>query len=85
MGLPIPGLESRGRRRLRCCSWKEGTAPRLGNLAEALTVPSSDPRLFGKPDLAGRRRLGVALALGTSVDEARAWARSVIEAIQAEA
>ena len=59
-----------------------GHAPRLGNLAEALTVPTSDLRLFGKPDPAGRRRLGVALALGTSVDEARARARSVIEAIR---
>ena len=63
----------------------EGMAPRLGNLAEALAVPTSDLRLFGKPDLAGRRRLGVALALGASVDEARARARSVIAAIQPEA
>ena len=85
LGLPIPGLESRGPAACGAAPGREGTAPRLGNLAEALTVPTSDLRLFGKPDLAGRRRLGVALALGTSVDEARARARSVIEAIQAEA
>ncbi len=86
LGLPIPGLESRGPAASAVLLLEgEGTAPRLGNLAEALTVPTSDLRLFGKPDLAGRRRLGVALALGTSVDEARARARSVVEAIQAEA
>ncbi|MBL6717558.1 MAG: formate-dependent phosphoribosylglycinamide formyltransferase [Pseudomonadales bacterium] len=86
LGLPIPGLESRGPAASAVLLLEgEGMAPRLGNLAQALAVPTSDLRLFGKPDLAGRRRLGVALALGAAVDEARARARSVIAAIQPEA
>ena len=40
-------------------------------VAEALQVPGSDLRLFGKPDSFLRRRMGVAVAIGSSTDEAR--------------
>jgi phosphoribosylglycinamide formyltransferase 2 len=42
---------------------------------EALRVPQSDIRLFGKPESFTRRRMGVALANGASTDEARARAK----------
>ncbi|MCL4470168.1 MAG: formate-dependent phosphoribosylglycinamide formyltransferase [Sulfuricella sp.] len=42
---------------------------------EALRVQQSDLRLFGKPESFARRRMGVALANGKDVDEARARAR----------
>ncbi|MDA8254446.1 MAG: formate-dependent phosphoribosylglycinamide formyltransferase [Betaproteobacteria bacterium] len=42
---------------------------------EALRVPQSDLRLFGKPESFTRRRLGVALANGKDVDEARTRAK----------
>ncbi len=42
---------------------------------EALRVPQSDLRLFGKPEAFTRRRMGVALANGADTDEARARAR----------
>ncbi len=42
---------------------------------EALTVPSSDLRLFGKPESFERRRMGVALSTGKDVDEARSRAK----------
>lgn len=42
---------------------------------EALRVPQSDLRLFGKPEAFIRRRMGVALANGTDTDEARARAK----------
>jgi phosphoribosylglycinamide formyltransferase 2 len=38
---------------------------------EALRVPGADLRLFGKPEAFPRRRMGVALARGGSVEEAR--------------
>lgn len=41
---------------------------------QALVVPESDIRLFGKPESFERRRMGVALATGKDVDEARARA-----------
>jgi phosphoribosylglycinamide formyltransferase 2 len=44
-------------------------------LEAALSVPNSDIRLFGKPESFARRRMGVALATGTDVDEARIRAK----------
>ena len=43
-------------------------------VAEALRVPGSDLRLFGKPVAFPRRRMGVALATGADVQQARARA-----------
>ncbi|WP_296945023.1 formate-dependent phosphoribosylglycinamide formyltransferase [uncultured Massilia sp.] len=43
-------------------------------VAEALRVPGSDIRLFGKPESFARRRMGVALATAADVDTARARA-----------
>ncbi|WP_411287322.1 formate-dependent phosphoribosylglycinamide formyltransferase, partial [Phenylobacterium sp.] len=44
-------------------------------VAEALAVPGADLRLFGKPESFASRRMGVALARGADVDEARRRAR----------
>lgn len=40
-------------------------------VADALAVPGSDLRLFGKPESFTKRRMGVALATGATVEEAR--------------
>jgi phosphoribosylglycinamide formyltransferase 2 len=42
---------------------------------EALAVPQTDLRLFGKPESFTRRRMGVAVANGKDIDEARARAK----------
>ncbi len=44
---------------------------RFDNVAEALAVPQSDLRLFGKPEAYKKRRMGVALATGRDVGQAR--------------
>ncbi len=44
-------------------------------VAEALAVPDSDLRLFGKPESFAKRRMGVALATGRDTDEARERAK----------
>jgi len=44
-------------------------------VAEALSVPTADLRLFGKPEAFDRRRMGVATARGDTVDQARERAR----------
>jgi phosphoribosylglycinamide formyltransferase 2 len=44
-------------------------------LEQALAVPKSDIRLFGKPESFVRRRMGVVLANGSSTDEARSRAK----------
>jgi len=47
----------------------------FAGVAEALRVPNSDVRLFGKPESFTRRRMGVALATGKDTDEARGRAK----------
>ncbi len=49
---------------------------------EALRVPQSDLRLFGKPEAFTRRRMGVALANGADTDEARARAKLVASRVK---
>ncbi len=44
-------------------------------VAEALSVPTADLRLFGKPEAFERRRMGVATATGDTADQARERAR----------
>lgn len=51
-------------------------------VAEALLVPQSDVRLFGKPHSFERRRMGVALAAADTVETARERAKQVSSTIQ---
>lgn len=55
----------------------DATGIAFEGVAEALTVPQSDLRLFGKPESFTRRRMGVGLANGKDVDEARGRAKLV--------
>jgi len=52
-------------------------------VAEALRVPGSDLRLFGKPVAFPRRRMGVALATGENVEEARVRAKAAAGKVHA--
>jgi phosphoribosylglycinamide formyltransferase 2 len=47
----------------------------FSGVEQALRVPQSDIRLFGKPESFARRRMGVALANGSDTDEARTRAK----------
>jgi len=47
----------------------------FSGVTEALSVPQSDLRLFGKPESFQRRRMGVALANGVDTGEARSRAK----------
>ena len=44
-------------------------------VAEALAIPDTELRLFGKPESFKKRRMGVALARGATIEEARARAK----------
>jgi phosphoribosylglycinamide formyltransferase 2 len=50
---------------------------------EALSAPDTQVRLFGKPEVQGERRMGVALAKGSSIEEARAKANTASAKIKA--
>jgi phosphoribosylglycinamide formyltransferase 2 len=47
----------------------------FNGVADALRVPESDIRLFGKPEAFKKRRMGVALANGKDTEEARTRAK----------
>lgn len=53
----------------------DAQAMRFEGVAEALAVPRSDLRLFGKPESFVKRRMGVAVANGADVAEARERAK----------
>ena len=56
----------------------------FGNLENALARAGTQLRLFGKPEVAGSRRMGVALAQGDTVEQARAIANACAEAVITE-
>ncbi|HNX04861.1 MAG TPA: formate-dependent phosphoribosylglycinamide formyltransferase [Opitutales bacterium] len=77
LGLPVPPI-----RLLRpACSvailGQGNGVPRFSGLEQALAVPESHLRLFGKPECRGHRRLAVAVASADTLDEARERARLV--------
>ncbi|MDR5833421.1 formate-dependent phosphoribosylglycinamide formyltransferase [Caballeronia sp. LZ034LL] len=51
-------------------------------VAEALAVPGADLRLFGKPESFVKRRMGVALATGADITEARERAREAASKVR---
>jgi len=54
----------------------------FAGVADALAVPRSDLRLFGKPEAFGKRRMGVAVANGADTDEARTRAKLAASRVQ---
>jgi len=58
--------------------------PTFHGLEQALTVPDSQLRLFGKPECKGHRRLAVAIAAASDLEEARRRAKEMASAISIE-
>ena len=86
LGLPIPAIRQHGPS-ASCAILLEGESAdiRFHAVEQALIEPDTQLRLFGKPDVRGKRRMGVALALGPDVATARDKARRAAEAIVAQA
>ena len=51
-------------------------------VADALRVPNSDIRLFGKPESFVKRRMGEALAFDADVEVARVNAKTAAEIVK---
>ncbi|MDP5292412.1 formate-dependent phosphoribosylglycinamide formyltransferase [Oceanimonas sp. CHS3-5] len=85
IGLPIPTIRQYGPA-ASAVILPEGSSSQttFGNLTEALAEPDTDLRLFGKPEIHGRRRMGVALSLADSIENARDKARRVAAAVKVE-
>ena len=83
LGLPIPNIFLHGPSASRVILVEGSSATTsFSNLQVALAEPDTQLRLFGKPEVQGRRRMGVALARAESLDEARAKAGRVVEKIK---
>ena len=68
-----------------CAVLAEGDGvPRFVGVDAALAVPTAQVRLFGKPRVAGRRRVAVTLARGADVEQARERARAAAGALRVE-
>ena len=83
LGLPIPNIHQHGPA-ASSVVLVEGTSKnvRFGDLDKALAQPDTQIRLFGKPEVNGRRRMGVAIARSTSIDEARKKAVAASSAVE---
>ncbi|SDR77089.1 formate-dependent phosphoribosylglycinamide formyltransferase [Halopseudomonas litoralis] len=85
LGLPIPQIRQIGPS-ASAVIMAEGSSNEVsfGNLQQALSEPDTQLRLFGKPDVDGLRRMGVALARDVDIESARAKARRAAEAVHVE-
>lgn len=82
LGLPIPNIKQHG----PCASCAllvhgDSNKVRYNNLYAALIHSDTQLRLFGKPEVHGERRMGVALSRGISVEQAREKAREIVKTI----
>jgi len=83
LGLPIPNISQHGPS-ASSVILVEGSSQQVqfGHLEQALREPDTQLKLFGKPEVSGKRRMGVALARGDNLDEALAKARSTSAAVE---
>lgn len=82
LGLPIPSLRQLGPAASAVILARgQSTSLSFSGLDKALATPDTQVRLFGKPEVAGERRVGVALALAESIDNARSKALAAASAV----
>lgn len=82
LGLPIPTIRQFGPS-ASSVVLVEGDSLHIeyNDVDKALTEPDTQVRLFGKPEVVHRRRMGVALALGKDIEEAKQKAIKASNAI----
>jgi len=85
LGLPIPVIRQQGPS-ASCAVLVEGEgrAPRYEGIAEALAEADTQLRIFGKPEVKGRRRMAVTLARDNDIEAAKAKAIRAAKAIRIE-
>jgi len=85
LGLPIPSIRQFGPS-ASSVILVEGESEKVsfGNLDQVLSQPDTQLRLFGKPQVSGQRRMGVALARGDSIEQAREKANASSSSVSIE-
>lgn len=83
LGLPIPSIEFYGPSASSVILVEgESRQVQFGNLGAALSEANTDLKLFGKPEVVGQRRMGVALARAEDTELATAKAKRVSTAVK---
>ncbi len=84
LGLPVPGIRQHGPSASSVILVEgESKQVRFGGLEAALVETDTDLRLFGKPEVSGKRRMGVVVARDETVDKAVAKAKRAATAVTA--
>ncbi|MFB8790514.1 MAG: formate-dependent phosphoribosylglycinamide formyltransferase [Potamolinea sp.] len=82
LGLPIPKIEQLGASASAVIlAKKDSDSIIFEGIADALAEPDVDLRLFGKPDSRPYRRMGVVLAKGSDIQEAKEKAKKAASKI----
>ncbi len=82
LGLPVDtSLSSPGASAV-ISGGRDAQAMRFEGVADALAIPGTEVRLFGKPESFVKRRMGVALARSATTEEARAKAKACAAVIR---
>lgn len=84
LGLPIPAIVQRGPSASVAILAQGHGRPAFAGVDVALVEADTELRLFGKPVVEGKRRVGVALARADDLEAARAKARRVAAALAIE-
>ena len=85
LGLPIPSIRQFGPSASSVILVEgESEEVSFGNLDQALAEEDTQLRLFGKPQVSGQRRMGVGLARGDSIEQARDKANAVSSAVSVD-
>ena len=85
LGLPVPEIVQRGPAASAVIiAHGDSDQVTYSGLDVALAMPGTEIRLFGKPEVRGERRMGVALAVGESIDDARRKARAAAAVVRCD-
>ena len=85
LDLPIPAIRQRGPSASSVILVSgESHNVQYGHLDKALAIPDTQLRLFGKPEVSGSRRMGVALAVAETIAQARENANACAAAVSVE-
>ncbi len=85
LGLPIPNIHFHGPSASAVILVRgESQQVQFAHCDDALTEANTQIRLFGKPNVAGKRRMGVALARKNSVEEAKEAALTMVNKIKVQ-
>ncbi|MBF0266329.1 MAG: formate-dependent phosphoribosylglycinamide formyltransferase [Gammaproteobacteria bacterium] len=83
LGLPIPQIKQNGAAASAVILVQgESSQVSFANIDQALAEPDTQIRLFGKPEVVGQRRMGVAIALSETIEKSIVKAKKVVSKIK---